>query len=133
MRIEEVADATYQEGEPSRFTGDAKLRYSLQDPAGNTLGEVHFGPRGRTNWHRHPAGQFIYVVSGRGRVRSRGGEAKLLLPGTVVQADPDEWHFHGADDASVLVHVVISGGATEWGDPVSDEEYDEGFRRGDRI
>ena len=26
-----------------------------------------------------------------------------------------------------MVHVAVTGGAVEWGDPVTDEEFDEGF------
>ena len=42
--------------------------------------------------------------------------------------EPNEWHFHGGTPESPLVHVAINGGGDAiWGDPVTDEEYEEGF------
>ena len=34
---------------------------------------VRFEPGARTNWHTHPLGQTLYIVSGAGRVQSWGG------------------------------------------------------------
>jgi len=89
---------------------------------------VHFSPRARTHWHRHPGGQFLFGLAGRGRVRSRGEPGHVLEPGDVVHVAPGEWHFHGGGPDSPLVHVAVNGGGdAEWGEPVTDEEYDEGF------
>ena len=52
-----------------------------------SVGVVLFAPRARTNWHRHPGGRFLFAVSGRGRVRSRGGEGHVLEAGDVAAAD----------------------------------------------
>jgi quercetin dioxygenase-like cupin family protein len=67
-------------------------------------------------------------VTGRGRVRTRGEAGHLLEPGDVIRVGSDEWHFHGGTPDSPLVHVAVNGGgAPEWGDPVTDEEYAETF------
>jgi quercetin dioxygenase-like cupin family protein len=96
-------------------------------PDSTNVGIVHFAPRARTHWHRHPGGQFLFGLSGRGRVRTRRQAGHVLLPGDVVRVSPDEWHFHGGDDDAPMIHVALHlGGNAEWGDPVTDEEYAEG-------
>ena len=44
-----------------------------------------------------------------------------------IHVGADEWHFHGGSRRAPMVHVAVTGGAPEWGEPVSDEEFDEGF------
>ena len=128
MEIAAGSEGTFERGDEGRFGGEVWLRGTIADADGTNLGIVHFSPGGRTHWHRHPGGQFLYGVSGRGRVRTRGERGHLLLPGDVVHAGPDEWHFHGAARDAPLVHVAVNGGgAPEWGEPVTDGEFDEGF------
>jgi quercetin dioxygenase-like cupin family protein len=126
--VKRAADATYEHGDEGRFTGEVWLRSGPAGPDGTNVGVVQFSPGARTRWHRHPGGQFLYGVSGRGRVRSRDDAGHVLLPGDVVFVVADEWHFHGAAPESPLTHVAVNGGgAPEWGDPVTDAEYAEGF------
>ncbi len=128
MRTESADSGKYVKGDPSRFSGEVWLRYSLSDEQGTTLAEVHFSPSARTHWHRHPTGQFLYVLSGRGRARTKGEAGQQLSPGDVVHVTDSEWHFHGAEHEASMVHIAVSGGGTpEWGDAVTDLEYDEGF------
>ena len=95
---------------------------------GTNVGIVHFSPGARTHWHAHPGGQFLYGLTGRGRVRSRGGPGHVLEPGDIVHVPAGEWHFHGGAPDSPVVHVAVNGGgAPEWGDPVTDQDYGEGF------
>jgi quercetin dioxygenase-like cupin family protein len=127
----EIADGhreSYQQGDAARFSGQVWLSPGLSAPQGAGMTVVHFGAGARTHWHRHPGGQLLYVVSGRGRVRSRDDEGHLLMPGEIVYISPEEWHFHGGGPDSPMAHVAVSmGGAPEWGDPVTDQEYGEGF------
>ncbi len=90
----------------------------------NALG-VLFEPGARTDWHTHPEGQVLYVVSGAGRVQKDDGEAVSVGPGDVVYSPPGELHWHGAAPNSYMVHLSLTtGGATEWlPRKVSDEEY----------
>ncbi len=128
MDVASAEDGAYRPGEAERFTGAVWLRSTVRAPDGTDVGLVHFSPGARTHWHRHAGGQFLYGVAGRGRVRSRGGPGHVLLPGDVVWVPAQEWHFHGAGPDSPLVHVAVNGGGPpEWGGPVSDEEYEEGF------
>jgi hypothetical protein len=65
---------------------------------------------------------------GRGRVRSRGDAGRVLEASDVIHVGGDEWHFHGAGRDTPIVHVAVNGGGTpRWGEPVSDDDYDEGF------
>ncbi len=128
MEIAAGAEGRFERGDDGRFTGEVWLRGTISDPDGTNLGIVHFSPGARTHWHRHPGGQFLYGVTGRGSVRTRGERGHLLLPGDVIHVGPDEWHFHGAARDAPLVHVAVNGGGTpEWADPVTDAEFDEGF------
>ena len=128
MDTARATEGTYQQGPPDRFTGEVHLRSTLRDADGTNIGVVHFSPGARTHWHQHPGGQFLYAVTGRGRVRSRGETGHVLEPGDVIHVERGEWHFHGGTPDSPLVHVAINGGGDAvWGDPVTDEEYDESF------
>jgi quercetin dioxygenase-like cupin family protein len=121
-------DASFQKGDVGRFTGDVWIRGGPAAPDGTNVGVVHFSPRARTHWHAHPDGQFLFAVSGRGRVRSRGEPGHVLEAGDIVHVPAGEWHFHGGTPDSPLVHLAVNGGGTpEWGDPVSDADYEEGF------
>jgi quercetin dioxygenase-like cupin family protein len=61
-------------------------------------------------------------------VRTRGEPGHVLEPGDVIRAGPDEWHFHGGGPDTPLVHVAVNGGgAPEWAEPVTDEEFADGF------
>jgi quercetin dioxygenase-like cupin family protein len=67
-------------------------------------------------------------VNGRGRVRARGQAGALLETGDVLHAPSGEWHVHGGEPDSPMVHLAANGGgAPRKGDPVTEEEYAEGF------
>jgi quercetin dioxygenase-like cupin family protein len=128
MEVARGAEGTFGRGDEGRFTGEVWLRSTLVGDDGTDVGIVHFSPGARTHWHRHPGGQFLYAVSGHGRVRTRGEQGHELAPGDVIHVGPDEWHFHGATPDAPLVHVAINGGgAPAWADPVTEEEYAEGW------
>jgi quercetin dioxygenase-like cupin family protein len=129
MRIAKADDGSYQQGDAGRFTGQVSISPGLPAPGDTGITVVHFAAGARTHWHAHPGGQLLFGVSGRGRVRSRGERAHLLLPGDIVAIDPGEWHYHGAEPDSPMAHLSVSvGGAPQWGDPVSDDQYAEGPR-----
>lgn len=90
----------------------------------NALG-VLFEPEARTDWHTHPEGQVLYVVSGTGRVQTADGETVEVGPGDVVHTPPGEEHWHGAAPHSHMLHLSLTtGGATEWKPrKVAEEDY----------
>jgi quercetin dioxygenase-like cupin family protein len=129
MQTAPASDGGFEHGDEARFSGEVWIRSTVAAPDGTNVGIVHFAPGARTHWHRHPGGQFLVGLTGRGRVRSRGEAGHVLRPGDVVHVGADEWHYHGGDADAPVAHVAVNGGgAPEWGDPVSDEEYAEGFR-----
>jgi quercetin dioxygenase-like cupin family protein len=128
MEIANATEGAFERGDEGRFTGEVWLRGTLTAADGTNIGIVHFSPGARTRWHRHPGGQWLYGVSGRGRVRTRDEAGHVLEPGDVVFVGPEEWHFHGGSADAPLVHVAVNGGgAPEWAEPVTDDEYAEGF------
>ena len=81
----------------------------------------------RTNWHTHPEGQILYVVTGTGRAQKEGEEVVEIGPGDVVYFAPGEKHWHGAGPDTFMVHVAVNP-ATEtavptWMEPVTEEDY----------
>lgn len=128
MEIANGHQRSYEQGDAARFSGPVWLSPGPPGPEGTGMAVVHFSAAARTRWHQHPGGQLLFGVSGRGRVRSRGGQGHVLLPGDMVYIPPAEWHYHGGGPDSPMAHVAVSlGGPAEWGDPVTDQEYDEGF------
>jgi len=97
-------------------------------PARTRVLSVHFAPGARTAWHRHPFGQILHVTEGAGLVQSRDGEAEAIGAGDTVQAAAGEWHWHGAGPGTFMTHLAVQeadadGRTTEWGEHVTDEEY----------
>ena len=127
MDVATASEGVFDRGDAGRFTGDVWLRSTLRAEDGTDVGVVHFAPGARTTGTA--TGRAVpFAVSGRGRVRSRDGEGHVFEAGDVMHVDGDEWHFHGGMPDSPLVHVAVNGGgAPEWSDPVTDEEYGEGF------
>jgi quercetin dioxygenase-like cupin family protein len=61
-------------------------------------------------------------------VQSRSGEVIEIRPGDTIYTPPGEWHWHGAAPDQFMAHFAISeapaeGLSTEWGDDVTDDEY----------
>ena len=88
---------------------------------------VRFDPGARTNWHTHPAGQTLYIVSGVGRVQAADGDVREVRPGDVVWFPPNVRHWHGAGPSTTMVHIAITevrdGKFVEWLERVTDEQY----------
>lgn len=88
---------------------------------------VRFEPGARTNWHTHPLGQTLYVLSGLGLVQSWGKPILEIKPGDVVWIEPGEKHWHGAAPGNLMTHVALQealdGKVIDWLEPVSDEQY----------
>lgn len=129
MRVRRADEAPGKHGPESFFTGSVWIEDRTAEGAGMRSLAVHFSPAARTHWHQHPEGQLLFIVYGTGLVQAEGSPAVGVGPGDVVHADPGERHWHGAAPGSVMVHLAIapalvSDGETEWGEGVSDEEYE---------
>ena len=78
MEIARAGDGVFEAGDTGRFTGEVWLRGTITAADATNIGVVHFSPAARTHWHRHSGGQFLYCVTGRGRVRTRGERGHVL-------------------------------------------------------
>ena len=110
------------------FTGAVWQDPIVETPEGNIRASlVQFEPGARTNWHTHPAGQTLYIVSGFGRVQSVGGKIREVRAGDVVWFAPNEKHWHGAGPATTMAHIaiteVLDSKYVGWLEKVSDQQY----------
>jgi quercetin dioxygenase-like cupin family protein len=107
----------------SMFTGVVWGEVLLPHDAGSGVNRVTFAPGSRTFWHRHAGGQMLIGCAGGGLVVTRDGVVGIG-EGAVVHAFAGEEHWHGALPDSFLSHQsIVLGGATDWLDEVSEEEY----------
>ena len=111
------------------FTGTVLQDPVIMAPAPARLNcsRVSFEPGARTNWHHHPLGQTLYVISGVGLVQSKGGPVREIRPGDTVWIPPGELHWHGASPTNGMTHIAmqeaLDGVFSTWLEPVTDAEY----------
>jgi quercetin dioxygenase-like cupin family protein len=88
----------------------------------NTAMRAMLDPGTITNWHAHPRGQLLYVLSGTGLVQSDGSPIITVRQGDSVWFAPGERHWHGAapDDSFsyISIQAVQDGRAVDWFEPV---------------
>jgi len=97
------------------------------DPARVRAAMVTFEPGARTNWHTHPLGQTLHVVSGAGLAQVWGEAIHEIKAGDTVWIPPGEKHWHGAAPATRMAHIAIhealDGVHVDWLEPVTDAQY----------
>lgn len=133
MKITTGAGQTTMQGPETWFTGHVYVD-ALAAPEGDSrvsASLVHFAPGARTAWHTHPHGQTIYVTEGVGRIQKRGGKVEQIHAGDRVFFEAGEDHWHGAESDRFMVHIAMlqvgeDGTSAEWGDHVTDAEYESG-------
>ena len=114
---------------PDYFTGHVTQEVIIRAPEPATYNalRVTFQPGGRTNWHTHPLGQTLYVVSGYGRFQTEGKAPVDLRPGDTVWIPPHEKHWHGAHPEHAMCHIAIQqaleGKHIDWLEPVAEADY----------
>lgn len=129
LRVTRAGTLASQKGPAEWFTGTVRIDPLFQAEApGRAAGAlVTFEPCSRTDWHTHPLGQTLIVVSGVGRVQQWGGPVEELRPGDVVWTPPNVKHWHGAAPANAMSHLAIQealdGKVVEWMEKVTDEQY----------
>jgi quercetin dioxygenase-like cupin family protein len=111
------------------FTGDVYADPVLPATDGVAITAVFFTPGARTYWHRHENGQILHVLLGAGWVCSQGGPAEPIRSGDTVWVPPGETHWHGGGPDTVMSHLAVSLGTTEWLDAVPEDEYRTGTAR----
>ena len=131
MRLVSTKDASSWHASQDWFTGEVWIDAAPASPPEAGVFRTLFEPGARTNWHAHPEGQVLYVVTGHGRVLGAYGPVVEVGPGDVVCFAPNEKHWHGAAPDNFMVHVAINpaastDGGTEWMEPVTEEDYEAG-------
>jgi quercetin dioxygenase-like cupin family protein len=116
------------------FTGTVFLQMLAQKTESNnySVGSVSFEKGARSNWHKHPAGQTLIVIEGRGLYQEKGKAIKTINKGETIVCKPDTEHWHGASLTSPMTHIAITNdngdGGVVWLKPVTDEEYNAGVK-----
>lgn len=106
------------------FTGDVwQEKVHFDSRVGLFVGQVTFLPGGRTYWHTHEKGQVLEVKASSGWVCDAGEKPQRIRPGEIVVCPAGTRHWHGADDANMMMHMAVTLGKTTFDDEVSDEEY----------
>ena len=112
------------------FTGRVRIDplFPVQEPARAAGNAVTFEPGARTNWHTHPFGQRLVVISGAGQVQRWGGLVEAIRPGDVVWFEPGEKHWHGATATTAMTHIAIQealdGKSADWLERVTDQQFE---------
>lgn len=118
-----------RQGPKEYFTGTVIQDPIVEAPAPARVRAVRvtFLPGARTNWHTHPLGQTLYVVSGVGRYQSAGEKIVEIQAGDTIWIPPGERHWHGAAPETAMCHVAfqeaLDGKHIDWEEPVSDADY----------
>jgi quercetin dioxygenase-like cupin family protein len=103
--------------------------FKAEEPGRVQANLVTFTPNARTNWHTHPAGQILYILTGSGRVQTWGNPVQIVNAGDVVWFPAGEKHWHGAGPDTTMVHLslteFVGGKGADWMEPVSDQQYAE--------
>ena len=116
MKIVERGDATPIRRE--RYSGAVELETMRvsPSPADADVLRVHYGPASVTNWHSHPGGQFLYILSEGATVGTEGDGAVHLEQGTLVIVPPGERHWHGSTNSREATFLAVTWGVTRWED-----------------
>ena len=129
---ENKSEGIFPKGEPAPadyFTGKVYLQMLAQKTESNdySVGSVTFEPGARSNWHIHPAGQTLIVISGRGLYQEKGKPMRTINKGETIVCPANIEHWHGASPDSQMNHIAITNdkgaGGVVWLKPVTDEEY----------
>ena len=116
---------------------------NISEPCSLRVLLVFFEPKARTHWHKHPGGQILYVVAGKGCIMKRiddsneHDERYNIVPGDIIYTAKNEKHWHGAEPDSFMVHLAINldppDTTTNWMGEVTDEVYEHEFHSNAQI
>jgi quercetin dioxygenase-like cupin family protein len=126
MKIFRAAQIASEVGDANTFTGDVMRQTLASDKSGTPVNvyRVAFAPGARTHWHSHDGPQWLLVTEGRIRIQKLGEPATEVMAGDAVVIQPGEKHWHGATASSPGTHLAVNvNTATNWMEPVTDEQY----------
>lgn len=132
MKVVRNGSKPSAKGPDSWFTGTVRIDSPFQAEGEGRHGGaiVTFEPGARTNWHTHPAGQTLVVLSGVGWTQCEGGPRTEIRAGDVVWCPCRKRHWHGASVTTAMSHLAIAemvdGKVVDWMEPVTDDQYQAG-------
>ncbi|MCE0505130.1 cupin domain-containing protein [Roseivivax sp. GX 12232] len=129
MQITRAGSRPSQTPSLEYFTGRVRMDPigAAEEPGRHRILRVTFEPGARTNWHTHPYGQTIHVVSGLCLAQVEGEAIEELRPGDTAWFPADVRHWHGAAPEVAMVHIAVQeardGATADWAEPVSEADY----------
>ena len=112
------------------FTGRVRVEpvWPANEHINASGGMVTFEPGARSNWHTHPSGQRLLVMSGVGLTQEWGKAVQELRAGDVLWCPPGVKHWHGASPTTAMSHLAVTGNTPDgknvnWMEKVTDEQY----------
>ena len=110
------------------FTGDVYISGYFQREAPSRLAgaAATFPPGARTPWKVNPLGQTLIVTSGVGWAQCEGEEIVEIRAGDMIWCPPGQRHWEGATPDHAMTYIAIHEQSVEFGEKVTDEEYQEG-------
>ena len=121
MRIARSSETPFEPMANDNFTRPVQRRdLGRTSVLDGTALVVAFEAGVRNSWHSHSGGQILYVTHGVGRVGTRDGTVAEVRAGDLVEAPPDEVHWHGASEDEAMTHLALSFGEPSWFEPVRD-------------
>jgi quercetin dioxygenase-like cupin family protein len=129
MDIHPCGAAPSRRASAEYFTGTVWQDPIIETPAPGHIRAtvVRFEPAARTNWHTHPVGQTLYILSGAGRVQRWDGPIREVRAGDVVWFQPGEKHWHGA--APIAITETADEKYIAWLEKVTDEQYQQAAQK----
>ena len=110
------------------FRGNVVIETAATEPPEDVeVSAVWFESGSRTIPHSHPTEQLLLVVQGQCVVATRDRRV-VLSAGECAVISKDEWHWHGAADTKLAMHISIKRrGEGNWNEPLYDfEEWTPG-------
>lgn len=129
MKLTRCGEAATVVAPAAAFTGTVYQTpiNNAPDPARVNAASVTFTPGARTNWHTHPLGQTLFVLSGCGWFQTEGEPKVEIRAGDTVWIPPHEKHWHGATATTAMTHIAMhertEGAHVTWLEAVADADY----------
>lgn len=129
QRITRAGTVAATAGPAENFTGRVRVDplTAVNDSINASTAYVTFEPGARSNWHTHPAGQYLIVTAGAGLTQEWGKPVQQLRAGDTVWCPPGVRHWHGAAPTTAMTHIAVTGTVAGkgvvWEDKVTDEQY----------
>lgn len=110
QHITTVDQHIVQAAPADNFSGKAQFSRFPTMPSRGDIGPatVTFSPGAMTNWHIHPAGQYLIVTEGEGRTQEWGKPIQTIHKGDAIWCPPGVKHWHGASTHSAMTHIALS-------------------------